>query len=98
MKTNLPKEIFKAYDIRGVVGKSLTPEVVEAIGHAIGSEATARKQHTIAIGRDGRLSGPELIAALARGIQKVVSMSLMLVVYPHRWCILPLTSCKQIVQ
>ena len=70
MNTNPPKEIFKAYDIRGIVGKSLTPEVVEAIGHAIGSEAAARKQHTIAIGRDGRLSGPELIAALARGIQK----------------------------
>jgi len=70
MNTNLPKEIFKAYDIRGIVGKSLTPEVVEAIGHAIGSEAAARQQHTIAIGRDGRLSGPELIAALARGIQK----------------------------
>jgi len=67
---NIPKEIFKAYDIRGIVGKSLTPEVVEAIGHAIGSEALARKQSAIAIGRDGRLSGPELIAALARGIQK----------------------------
>ena len=66
---NLPKEIFKAYDIRGIVGKTLTPEVVEAIGHALGSEATARGQHKIAIGRDGRLSGPELIAALARGIQ-----------------------------
>lgn len=66
----LPKEIFKAYDIRGIVGKSLTPAVVEAIGHAIGSEALARQQHSIAIGRDGRLSGPELIAALARGIQK----------------------------
>ena len=65
-----PPEIFKAYDIRGIVGKSLTANVVEAIGHALGSEATARKQHTIAIGRDGRLSGPELIAALARGIQK----------------------------
>jgi len=70
MLNNLPKEIFKAYDIRGIVGKSLTPEIVEAIGHAIGSEAKARGQHTIAIGRDGRLSGPELIAALARGIQK----------------------------
>ncbi len=70
MPQNLPTEIFKAYDIRGIVGKSLTPEVVEAIGHAIGSEARAREQHTIAIGRDGRLSGPELIAALARGIQK----------------------------
>ena len=37
-----PKEIFKAYDIRGIVGKTLTPEIVEAIGHAIGSEAVAR--------------------------------------------------------
>jgi phosphomannomutase/phosphoglucomutase len=70
MPNNPPKEIFKAYDIRGIVGKTLTPEVVEAVGHAIGSEATARGKSTIAIGRDGRLSGPELIAALARGIQK----------------------------
>jgi len=38
MMTQLPKEIFKAYDIRGIVGKTLTPEIVEAIGHAIGSE------------------------------------------------------------
>ncbi|MGA7179731.1 MAG: phosphomannomutase/phosphoglucomutase [Thiobacillaceae bacterium] len=67
---NLPKEIFKAYDIRGIVGKTLTPEIVEAIGHAIGSEAKARRQTAICIGRDGRLSGPDLAAALARGIQK----------------------------
>ncbi|MBC7944382.1 MAG: phosphomannomutase/phosphoglucomutase [Burkholderiales bacterium] len=67
---NLPQEIFKAYDIRGVVGKTFTPEIVEAIGHALGSEAKARNQKTIAIGRDGRLSGPDLSAALARGIQK----------------------------
>jgi phosphomannomutase/phosphoglucomutase len=67
---NLPKEIFKAYDIRGIVGKTLTPEIVEAIGHAIGSEAIARKQVAIVIGYDGRLSGPSLAAALARGIQK----------------------------
>jgi len=70
MLKNLPKEIFKAYDIRGIVGKTLTNETVEAIGHAIGSEAVARKQHSIAIGRDGRLSGPEFAKALARGIQK----------------------------
>jgi len=70
MQNILPKEIFKAYDIRGIVGKSLTPEIVEAIGHAIGSEAIARGQNTIAIGRDGRLSGPILSAALSRGIQK----------------------------
>ncbi|OZA23423.1 MAG: phosphomannomutase/phosphoglucomutase [Hydrogenophilales bacterium 17-64-11] len=65
-----PKEIFKAYDIRGIVGKSFTPEIVEAIGHAIGSEAAARGQQEICIGRDGRLSGPDLAAALARGIRK----------------------------
>jgi hypothetical protein len=41
MLQNLPKEIFKAYDIRGIVGKTLTPEIVKAIGHAIGSEALA---------------------------------------------------------
>ena len=70
MTSTLPKEIFKAYDIRGIVGKSLTADIVENIGHAIGSEAVARGQHTIAIGRDGRLSGVEFAAALARGIQK----------------------------
>lgn len=67
---NLPQSLFKAYDIRGIVGKTLTAEVVEAIGQAIGSEAIARGQNTIALGRDGRLSGPELAAALARGILK----------------------------
>ena len=67
---NLPHEIFKAYDIRGIVGKTLTAEIVESIGHAIGSEAVIRKQTAICIGRDGRLSGQELTAALARGIQK----------------------------
>ncbi|MDE2598368.1 MAG: phosphomannomutase/phosphoglucomutase [Rhodocyclaceae bacterium] len=61
-------EIFKAYDIRGIVDKTLTPEAVRAIGHAIGSEAVARKQKAIAVGRDGRLSGPALAAALAEGI------------------------------
>ena len=67
---NYPKEIFKAYDIRGIVGKTLTPEIVEGIGHAIGSEGRAKDQKAIVIGRDGRLSGPDLCAALARGIQK----------------------------
>ncbi len=66
---NPPAEIFKAYDIRGVVGHTLTPEITMRIGQAIGSEAQARGQSAIAIGRDGRLSGPELAAALAEGIQ-----------------------------
>ena len=62
-------EIFKAYDIRGIVDKTLTAEAVRAIGHALGSEAVARGQQAIAVGRDGRLSGPELAGALADGIR-----------------------------
>ncbi|MCU0897703.1 MAG: phosphomannomutase/phosphoglucomutase, partial [Burkholderiales bacterium] len=67
--TALPAEIFKAYDIRGIVGTTLTPAIVEAIGRGLGSEALAAGGKAIAIGRDGRLSGPELAAALARGIR-----------------------------
>ncbi|APR06097.1 phosphomannomutase/phosphoglucomutase [Thauera chlorobenzoica] len=62
-------EIFKAYDIRGIVDTVLTPDAVRAIGHALGSEAVARAQRAIAVGRDGRLSGPALAGALAEGIR-----------------------------
>ncbi|HKU86845.1 MAG TPA: phosphomannomutase/phosphoglucomutase [Casimicrobiaceae bacterium] len=65
----LPPEIFKAYDIRGVVGRTLTAPVVQTIGRALGSLARERKRDTIAVGRDGRLSGPELVGALADGIR-----------------------------
>lgn len=67
---SIPHEIFKAYDIRGIVATALTPAAVELIGQAIGSEARARKLGTIAIGRDGRLSGPTLTQALTNGIRK----------------------------
>ena len=63
-------EIFKAYDIRGIVDLSLTADAVRTIGQAIGSEARERGLKTIAVGRDGRLSGPALAAALAEGINK----------------------------
>ena len=66
---SIPSEIFKAYDIRGVVGKTLTPQVTEAIGRAIGSQARELGQAKVCIGRDGRLSGPSLARALARGLQ-----------------------------
>jgi len=66
----LPPEIFKAYDIRGIVDKTLTAGIVERIGQALGSEARARNQNKFVIGRDGRLSGPGLAAALARGIAR----------------------------
>ena len=45
-------EIFKAYDIRGIVGVSLTPETVELIGKALGTEAKKRGGTAVAIGRD----------------------------------------------
>ncbi|MDO8706478.1 MAG: phosphomannomutase/phosphoglucomutase [Sulfuricaulis sp.] len=67
---SLPPEIFKAYDIRGIVGKTLTAEIVERIGQALGSEARAQNQKQFVIGRDGRLSGPDLAKALARGLAK----------------------------
>jgi len=66
--SELAPEIFKAYDIRGIVGKTLTTDTARFIGQALGSEALARKQQSIAVGRDGRLSGPDLINALAEGI------------------------------
>ena len=66
--SQLPPEIFKAYDIRGIVGKSLTADIVRRIGHALGSLAAEQGQQAIAVGRDGRLSGPELANALIDGI------------------------------
>ena len=66
---NIPApELFKAYDIRGIVRTTLTPDAVRQIGHALGSEARDRKLKAIAVGRDGRLSGPALATALAEGI------------------------------
>jgi phosphomannomutase / phosphoglucomutase len=65
----LAGEIFKAYDIRGVVGKTLTVPVVRAIGQALGTLALDRGRDTLAVARDGRLSGPELASALAAGIR-----------------------------
>ena len=60
--------IFRAYDIRGIVGKTLTTEAVNQIGRAIGSEAGDRAQQTVIVGRDGRNSGPELTEALTKGL------------------------------
>ncbi|WP_404365326.1 phosphomannomutase/phosphoglucomutase [Marinobacter sp.] len=60
--------IFRAYDIRGILGETLTAEVVSIIGQAIGSEAISREVTTLCIGYDGRHSSPELADALARGI------------------------------
>ena len=64
----LSAEIFKAYDIRGVVDKSLTEQAVCLIGQALGTLALEKNQSSLIIGRDGRLSGPRLSRALTKGI------------------------------
>src|SRR6185369_505355 len=61
--------IFKAYDIRGVVGKTLDETVAEHLGRAFGTVARRAAERAVAVGRDGRLSGPSLVAALTRGLR-----------------------------
>jgi phosphomannomutase/phosphoglucomutase len=63
------RSIFRAYDIRGVVGKTLTNDVAHQIGRAIGSEVIDRGMREIVVGRDGRLSGPDMSAALIEGLR-----------------------------
>lgn len=64
----LDASIFKAYDIRGVVPSTVNESVAEALGRAFGSTALAQGERTVAVGRDGRLSGPALSEALIRGL------------------------------
>ncbi|NBS45745.1 MAG: phosphomannomutase/phosphoglucomutase [Betaproteobacteria bacterium] len=64
----LQPAIFKAYDIRGIVPTTLNEDVAEALGRAFGSAALREGERSVAVGRDGRLSGPSLSAALVRGL------------------------------
>ncbi|PRY63090.1 phosphomannomutase [Vreelandella songnenensis] len=65
---DVPASIFRAYDIRGIVDKTLSESTAEWIGRAIGAEAAARGEQSVIVARDGRLSGPALQAALIRGL------------------------------
>ncbi len=67
---DVPAGIFRAYDIRGVVGRELTPQVAALIGQAIGSVLQVQGLREIVVGRDGRLSGPELSAGLIEGLRR----------------------------
>jgi len=68
MTSAIAPEIFKAYDIRGIVDRTLTEEAVERIGRGLATMGAAKGVKTFVVGRDGRLSGPRLAAALARGL------------------------------
>ena len=61
--------VFKAYDIRGIVGKGIDEAFAEHLGRAFGTQALAAGERAVAVGRDGRLSGPGLVAALVRGLK-----------------------------
>jgi phosphomannomutase/phosphoglucomutase len=65
----LDADIFRAYDIRGVVGDTLTVDVAYEIGRAIGSEAYYRGEQAVSVGYDGRLSSPDLADAMIRGLK-----------------------------
>ncbi len=64
-----PPSIFRAYDIRGVVGETLTVEYAYRIARAVGSAADEHGQQGVIVGRDGRLSSPELAEAVIRGLR-----------------------------
>ena len=67
---HISASIFKAYDIRGIVPSTLTEEVALGLGRAFGTVALAQGETTVAVGRDGRLSGPMLSQALMRGLEE----------------------------
>ena len=64
----LDAAIFKAYDIRGIVPAAIDEAVAEALGRSFGTVALAEGETAVAVGRDGRLSGPSLVTALIRGL------------------------------
>lgn len=69
MKSAIDPSIFRAYDIRGIVDKTLTEDSIYLIGKAVATRSLEAGVDTLVIGRDGRLSGPRLASALANGIR-----------------------------
>ena len=65
----LSPSIFKAYDIRGIVPSTVHAQMALALGRAFGTLAMRQGETTVAVGRDGRLSGPLLAGALMQGLQ-----------------------------
>jgi phosphomannomutase / phosphoglucomutase len=69
-KNKISKEIFRAYDIRGIAFEDLTENVVRNIGQALGTIALRKGENTVVIAKDGRISGPALLSALSQGIME----------------------------
>ena len=67
---DVPAGIFRAYDIRGIIDKTLTTDTAYWIGRAVGSESIAKGEPNVVVGRDGRLSGPAMVQALVQGLRE----------------------------
>lgn len=65
---DVPSSIFRAYDIRGIIDSTLTTDTAYWIGRAVGSESIAKGESNVVVGRDGRLSGPDMAQALIQGL------------------------------
>lgn len=65
---HIAAEIFRAYDIRGIIDQTITTDTAYWIGRAVGAESRAQGENTVIIARDGRLSGPALSTALSQGL------------------------------
>jgi phosphomannomutase len=61
--------VFKTYAVRGIVGQTIDANFAKHLGRAFGSEAVAAGEKAVAVGRDGRLSGPKLAAALIKSLK-----------------------------
>ena len=70
VRASLERSIFRAYDIRGVVGKTLDAETARLIGQAIGTVMHQKDARTVVVGRDGRLSSPQMAEALVQGLRQ----------------------------
>ena len=68
---NLSQSIFKAYDIRGIIDKTLDVTIAEKIGQSFGSTMRDMGENLVVVGRDGRLSGPDLMEGLTKGLLSV---------------------------
>ncbi|HLF29728.1 MAG TPA: phosphomannomutase/phosphoglucomutase [Xanthomonadales bacterium] len=67
-KAELTAGIFRAYDIRGVVGKTLDAGVATQVGRVLGTLALEKNAGPVVVARDGRLSGPALVEGMIKGI------------------------------
>jgi phosphomannomutase/phosphoglucomutase len=65
---SVPAGIFRAYDIRGIVGSEINEQVMQALGRAVGSEAAVQGERACIVARDQRASGESLTRALVDGL------------------------------